>query len=200
MSGNTKEDILLTALHLFAQNGYEAVSVSDIAGALGMTKSALYKHYRCKRDLFDSILARMERLDAERAQACALPPGTLAEMEDAYRRASLAQIFAFARAQFSYWTQEAFPAAFRRMLTLEQYRSEEMRRLYQQYLVLGPLDYVADLLGALNVGDARQRAIELYAPMFLYYSIADGADDPSAAAAALNEHLNRLRAAWGTNP
>ena len=49
------------ALHLFAKDGYEAVSVSAIAGELGMTKGALYKHYRSKRDIFDSILARMER-------------------------------------------------------------------------------------------------------------------------------------------
>ena len=33
---DTKEKILTTALHLFAKDGYEAVSVSLIAGALGM--------------------------------------------------------------------------------------------------------------------------------------------------------------------
>ena len=41
---DTKENILKVALHLFAVNGYEAVSVSMIAEALGMTKGALYKH------------------------------------------------------------------------------------------------------------------------------------------------------------
>ena len=39
---DTKEKILHTALRLFARNGYEAASVSDIAGELGMTKGALY--------------------------------------------------------------------------------------------------------------------------------------------------------------
>lgn len=38
MSKTTKEDILIVALHLFARDGYEAVSVSQIAGELGMTK------------------------------------------------------------------------------------------------------------------------------------------------------------------
>ena len=42
---NTKENILQVALTLFARDGYEAVSVSMIAGELGMTKGALYKHY-----------------------------------------------------------------------------------------------------------------------------------------------------------
>ena len=42
----TKEKILMTALRLFARDGYEAVSVSMIAGELGITKGALYKHYK----------------------------------------------------------------------------------------------------------------------------------------------------------
>ena len=40
--GNRKEEILIVALHLFARDGYEAVSVSQIAGELDMTKGALY--------------------------------------------------------------------------------------------------------------------------------------------------------------
>lgn len=35
---DTKEEILITALHRFARDGYEAVSVSQIAGDLGITK------------------------------------------------------------------------------------------------------------------------------------------------------------------
>ena len=50
--GSTKEEIMTVALHLFAKNGYEAVSVSQIAGVLGMTKGALYRHYENKRDIF----------------------------------------------------------------------------------------------------------------------------------------------------
>ena len=59
----TKEKILLTSLKLFAQDGYEAVSTSKISGELGMAKSALYKHYKNKRDIFDSIINRMDELD-----------------------------------------------------------------------------------------------------------------------------------------
>lgn len=59
----TKEKILRTALRLFAQYGYEAVSVSAIAGELGITKGALYRHYKNKRDIFDSIVERMCRMD-----------------------------------------------------------------------------------------------------------------------------------------
>ena len=64
---DTKEKILLSALRLFAERGYEAVSVSDIAGELSITKGALYKHYKNKQSIFDSIVLRMEELDFERA-------------------------------------------------------------------------------------------------------------------------------------
>ena len=42
---NRNDEILIVALHLFARDGFEAVSVSQIAGELGMTKGALYRHY-----------------------------------------------------------------------------------------------------------------------------------------------------------
>ena len=60
---NTKENILVTALRLFAQDGYEAVSVSKIAGELGMTKGALYRHSKNKRDIFDKIFEHICQLD-----------------------------------------------------------------------------------------------------------------------------------------
>ena len=66
--GNRKEEILIVALHLFARDGYEAVSVSQIAGELDMTKGALYRHYKSKRDIFDSIVKRMEQQDSEQAR------------------------------------------------------------------------------------------------------------------------------------
>ena len=64
---NRKEEILIVALHLFARDGYEAVSVSQIARALGITKGALYCHFKSKRDIFDCIVQRMEQGDSEQA-------------------------------------------------------------------------------------------------------------------------------------
>ena len=52
---NTKKKILVTALRLFAVYGYEAVSVSQIAGELGMTKGALYKHYKNKLEYIEEF-------------------------------------------------------------------------------------------------------------------------------------------------
>lgn len=178
--GQTKERILVAALGLFARSGYEAVSVSDIAGELGMTKGALYKHYRSKRDIFDHIVARMEQQDAARAGEFCLPEGMLSEMEEQYRSASLEALAQYSAAQLHYWTEDAFAAPFRRLLTLEQYRSEELGRLYQQYLAAGPLGYVEDLLTSLGVDEPQRQASALYGAMFLFYSMYDGAVDGAA--------------------
>lgn len=190
---DTKEKILLAALELFAGDGYEAVSVSRIAGALGMTKGALYKHYKNKRDIFDSIVARMEQSDAERAGEYEVPEGTLDEMTEEYENTSIEQMIEFSKAQFRYWTEERFSSCFRKMLTLEQYRNEEMKELYQQYLVSGPLGYVTDLFTAMGIRDAQELAAEFYGPMYMLYSYYDGAEDPTGTEAILEKHFEKMR-------
>ena len=57
---DTKEKILQTALRLFAEHGFEGVSMRDIASEIGITKAALYRHYESKRAIFDAIVKRME--------------------------------------------------------------------------------------------------------------------------------------------
>lgn len=191
---DTKERILLVALKLFARDGYEAVSVSQISGELGMTKGALYKHYKNKRDIFDSILQRMEQMDYDRAKEYEMPEGTFDEMAESYRKASVEKIKIYSIEQFKYWTEEEFASLFRKMLTLEQYRSEEMGKLYQQYLVSGPVSYMKDLFTSMT-GDAKrgaQLAIEFYAPMYLLYSLYDEAKDKESIIKMIQEHIERF--------
>lgn len=109
---DTKERILQTALRLFAEDGYEAVSVSTIAGELGMTKGALYKHYKNKQDIFDSIVARMEQRDAEQAGDYEVPEGTVDEMEEAYQSTSLKQLLEFSKSPVSLLDGGAFASRF----------------------------------------------------------------------------------------
>ena len=179
---DTKERILQTSLRLFAAEGYEAVSVSTIAGELGMTKGALYKHYKNKQDIFDSIVARMEKQDAEQAEDYDVPEGTVQEMEEAYQSTSLEQMLEYSKAQFRYWTEDPFAASFRKILTLEQFRSERMGELYQQYLAAGPMGYVADLFDGMGFADPQKKAASFYAPMFLLYAVYDGAKESEKAA------------------
>ena len=189
---NSRENILLTALRLFSQNGYEAVSISDIAGALGLSKGAMYRHFKNKRDLFNQILLRMEEDDAQRAQAFSLPEEDKSVSPEKYAAASLERVLAFAEAQFAYWTADAFACPFRRMISLERYRSAEMGALYQNYLGAGPLNYTIDLFSSLNVPDPRGEALALYAPMFFLYSLFDA--DPDSANEFARAHFSAARA------
>ena len=52
-----------------------------------------------------------------------------------------------------------FASSFRKMLTIEQFRSEEMQNLYQQYLVAGPASYVKDLFESIRIVNAKNKAV-----------------------------------------
>ncbi len=190
----TKEKILLTSLKLFAQDGYEAVSISKISGELGMAKSALYKHYKNKRDIFDSIINRMDELDYERAREYNMPEGNMDEIIKGYRKISIDKIRIYTEAQFKHWTEEEFPSLFRRMLTLEQYRNQEMADLYQKYLVSGPIDYMTYLFAGITgkKEEAKQLAIEFYGPIFLMYSLYDNKREGDDLAEMLKKHVDRF--------
>lgn len=173
----TKENILIVALHLFAREGYEAVSVSRISSELGMTKGALYRHYQSKRDIFDHIVKRMEQGDSEQAENCDMPEEEKQSMPETYETVTMEKIVEYSKSMFAYWTENDFAASFRKMLTLEQFRNEEMQSLYQQYLAAGPVGYVKDLFESIGIADAGQKAAVFYATMFLHYSLYDGAQD-----------------------
>lgn len=172
---NTKEEILITALHRFARDGYEAVSVSQIAGDLGITKGALYRHYKNKRDIFDHIVARMEQGDSDQAESHDMPEDDIESMPEKYESVSLDDFVQYSRSMFEYWTEDDFASSFRKLLTIEQFRSAEMQALYQQYLVAGPVGYVKDLFKSMGIKGAKKKAAQFYSIMFLYYSIYDGA-------------------------
>lgn len=195
---DTKEKILLTALHLFAKDGYEAVSVSTIAGELGITKGALYKHYRNKRDIFDSILERMYQVDCERAKEYEVPEKKYETEPDSYENIPLKNIKAYTVAQFRFWTEDVFASDFRKMLTLEQYRNTEMAQWYNNCMTKGPVAYMADIFremmkgGVLERADPELLAVEFYAPLYYWITAADGTDDKEDTVERLNHHIDRF--------
>ena len=190
--GNRKEEILIVALHLFARDGYEAVSVSQIAGELDMTKGALYRHYKSKRDIFDCIVQRMEQQDGEQAVEYDMPQEDKEKMPEKYETVSLDDFVEYSKSMFEYWTEDDFASSFRKMLTIEQFRSEEMQNLYQQYLASGPAEYVKDLFKNMKIKNPEENAVKFYANMFFYYSVYDGAEDKSHVIKLLEEHMDHF--------
>ncbi len=189
-----KEAILLTALQLFSKNGYDSVSVSEIAGELGIVKSALYRHFKSKNDIFESILQLMEETDFQQAEECDLPTASLKEAPEAYKSIRIENVIAFGKKTFSYWTEQEIPALFRKLLTLEQFRSEEMQQLYQQYLVSGPLIYLEDIFAGIteNKKLARKLALDFYSPIYMLYTLYDCSDNKAVVNKMLSEHLDKF--------
>ncbi|HLT11412.1 MAG TPA: helix-turn-helix domain-containing protein [Micromonosporaceae bacterium] len=52
----TRERIQRVALELFTENGYEATSLREIAERLGVTKAALYYHFKTKDEIIESLV------------------------------------------------------------------------------------------------------------------------------------------------
>ena len=190
--GNRKEEILIVALHLFARDGYEAVSVSQIAGELDMTKGALYRHYKSKRDIFDCIVQRMEQQDGEQAAEYNMPEDEKESMPGKYENVSLDDFVEYSKSMFEYWTEDDFASSFRKMLTIEQFRSEEMQNLYQQYLVSGPAEYVKDLFKNMEIKNPEENAVKFYANMFFYYSVYDGSTDKTKAKCQFEQMMGKI--------
>ena len=189
---NRKEEILIVALHLFARDGYEAVSVSQIAGELDMTKGALYRHYKSKRDIFDCIVQRMEQQDGEQARENEVPEESIEKTPEEYQNVSLDDFVEYSKSMFEYWTVDDFASSFRKMLTIEQFRSEEMQNLYQQYLVSGPTEYVKDLFENMEIKNPEENAVKFYANMFFYYSLYDGEANKTKAKSQFEQMLDRI--------
>ena len=189
---NRKEEILIVALHLFARDGYEAVSVSQIAGEPDMTKGTLYRHYKSKRDIFDSIVKQMEQQDSEQARENEVPEESIEKTPEEYQNVSFDDFVEYSKSMFEYWTEDDFASSFRKMLTIEQFRSEGMQKLYQQYLVSGPAGYVKDLFKNMKIKDPEENAVKFYANMFFYYNVYDGAADKAKAKCQFEQMLDKI--------
>lgn len=81
---DTRQELLDAALQLFADQGYAATTVRQIAEVVGVRDSAIYGHFSAKQELLDELIAEsgpqlLERLGidagetAERSPAEALP-------------------------------------------------------------------------------------------------------------------------------
>jgi AcrR family transcriptional regulator len=53
---HTRQRIQAVALELFAEQGYDKTSLREIAERLGVTKAALYYHFKSKEDIVSSLV------------------------------------------------------------------------------------------------------------------------------------------------
>jgi AcrR family transcriptional regulator len=69
----TRQQILETAQRLFTELGYDATSLQKIADEMGLTKAAVYYHFRAKTDILHAaMLPGIQRLESLLGEAAAM--------------------------------------------------------------------------------------------------------------------------------
>ncbi|MFD7460482.1 MULTISPECIES: TetR/AcrR family transcriptional regulator [unclassified Streptomyces] len=77
---NRRELILAAAADLFVKQGYSKIAMADLAGAVGITPSALYRHFKGKQEILATVLAA--GLEPVQTLMNALDPADPAAMAD----------------------------------------------------------------------------------------------------------------------
>ena len=73
-------EILSAALDCFAERGFAATRLEDIAARAGVTKGTLYLYFPNKEELFKALIRQELLPNVERLEAAAAGPGSAAEL------------------------------------------------------------------------------------------------------------------------
>lgn len=174
---HTKEKILQVSLKQFSQRGFDAVSVREIAGELGLTQSALYKHYENKQAIFEALLKRAEAV---------LPKTMIAKMD------TVENIQASIISWFSIWTENAFGTAFRQMINMERYHNPAAEQQYADYFLHQPLADCTLLMQKLGITAAEETANSFYAEIFFLLYSYDIASQKKIVLEQLQSYVSRF--------
>ena len=167
---NTKERILDVSLSMFSTSGYEAVSIRDICGAVGIKESSLYYHFKNKRDILDSLLHRFEDhvndLLVIFRSASATVGTTLAfDWMDTYF--------------FDQYLFDPFTNKLMRLMMIEQFRDERARDMATRHFLTGLIEMFAQLFsgmmdkGLLRKDDPAMLAFAYTAPISALIHLCD---------------------------
>ncbi len=81
-----RAQLIETATSVFAEQGFHATSMNDVADAAGVTKPVLYQHFSSKRDLFVELLTEIgDQLRDRIAKATADASGPRQQIEQGFR-------------------------------------------------------------------------------------------------------------------
>lgn len=200
----TRERIWREALNLFSVKGFEAVSVRDIAGAVGIKESSLYNHYKNKQDIFDTIISECSKRTDELFRDMALVGDDMQWAADTrtismYKGMTPEQFTGLATHIFGIVFTDELSVKLRRMLTIEQYRSDYLADVFRQTSFNASLDYQAALFaGMMKEGcfietDPYMMAMAFFAPIFLIFYKFDNSEQSLREARALFErHLKHF--------
>lgn len=168
----TKENIINTSLKLFSVGGYDAVSMRDIADSVGIRQSSIYKHFKSKQDILDTIVNECEEKLHNMFINLKVPGGINAEDIREYESITPEHLIELCCNIFLVQTQDAQIEMFKRLLIIEQYKNEKLAGIYHEIFYERPIrsqKKIFDLLikaGIFYEEDPEILALEFFSPFF----------------------------------
>lgn len=200
----TKKRILEIALTLFAEKGYGAVTMSDIANELGIKAPSLYKHYAGKRDIFESLLREMAvryRDFADRNSQEGVDPAISASE---YATMDIEVLVAAAYSLFQYFLHDPYASRFRRLLAMESFRNPEIARLFVEQYIDAPIQFQGSVFGIFmrqgffKTMNPQIAAFHFYSPVFLLLALCDNHPEREPEALEIiSRHITQFSELYG---
>ena len=176
--GNTKQEILEAALELFSVQGFEATSISQIAGAVGIRKASLYSHFENKQAILDALV---QNVLEQYAQHSAFAKQPWEEPDDPERVPACTPdaVGQMILGQVRYILHDPHISRARKMLVIEQYRNPELARLQTKQNYTDILQYFTGLVKCLVQHevlvdqDPEMMAAQLCLPISVWINLCD---------------------------
>lgn len=173
----TKEKIMDVALQMFSERGYEAVSIRDICGEVGIKESTLYYHFKNKMDILDSLIAKFK----EHIEGLLIHIDEMPQMPSGKKKNSGSKDILDSYMMDSYLF-DPFCNLMIRLMMIEQFHNEEMRALYEKTMFTDPYDIYLRVFrmlatqGAFSESqvDAIVRRYHAYMTMLTYRYLLNG--------------------------
>ena len=175
----TREKILAKALELFSMQGYDAVSVGEIAKAVGIKAPSLYNHFPGKQAIFDAIVESTAAQYEADTDQIDIHVQNAAQDIPVFTEITADALFEKVRQIFEYSLHNETISRFRRMMTIEQFRSPELAALYSKRYADRVLAYHAGIFraliaaGELTAEDPDALAMMYVAPVLTLIGICD---------------------------
>ena len=160
MENTTKSRILEGALVCFAENGYKGTNLRDLAASLGLSKSALYRHFDSKEAIWNAVLDQMENYYREHFGAPDMVPAVPESCEE---------LLALTMHQLDFTIHDPKVVLTRRILLTEQFHDDRARRFATLHFLTGTQGMYAKIFEKMmQAGILKEEDPEMLA--FLYTS------------------------------
>lgn len=176
---DTKKMILKKALELFSESGYDAVSVGEIARAAGIKAPSLYNHFPSKQAIFDAIVEETSKEFEKNTDEVAIHVQNSARDVTVFSKITEDDLVEKVHQIFNISLHDENIALFRKMMTIEQFRSDELSKLYSERYVERIVAYHAGIFksliaaGELKKEDPYTLAIMYVAPIIMLIGVCD---------------------------